>query len=67
MTVIKPSTVQQAPEASGGANGGGSSGRGHDESQNDFIARLGWQTFVSGELVQCADAAKRMRRRVASP
>ena len=49
VTVIKPLTIESASEASTATNGGGS----NREPQNDFIARLGWQTFVSGEHPLC--------------
>lgn len=41
ITVIKPLTVGSPPAD-------GASGNGDAEPQNDFIARLGWQTLVPG-------------------
>ena len=46
ITVIKPLTVEAAPP-------GGTNGNGDAEPRNDFIARLGWQSFVPGARKSC--------------
>jgi len=43
ITVVKPLTVEPAPAD-------GVSSNGDAEPQNDFIARLGWQSLVPGAL-----------------